>query len=140
MCFRKRKPRAIKKRITKIVLQMIDMFEWASKLPQNYMFLEWPQPGMLLFGNPGEVKWYEWHSWTTSFFCDLGQQADLSTKNILVLRRWQKKKKNMTFNQDIPHAQRFVPFNIPSNSLVPQKYLVITQIKWQPLSIRVSHF
>ena len=43
-----------------------------------------PQSGILL---PGWVKRYEWHFWTASAFCDLGQQADLYTKTILVLRR-----------------------------------------------------
>ena len=47
---------------------------------------------MLLSGHPSEVKWYEWHFWTDRDFCDMGQQADLSTKIFLITRRcWQLK-------------------------------------------------
>ena len=62
--------------------------EWATKLPQNPIILEYYQPGILL-PSPGGVNWYEWQFWTPAGFCDLGQQADLYTKIILVtVRSW----------------------------------------------------
>ena len=66
---------------------MSNMSEWAGKSPQNSIFLESPLPGILLPGDPGGVKRYEWHFWTPAAFCDLGQQFDLYTETILVPRR-----------------------------------------------------
>ena len=87
VCFGKKKSRAIRICLQTRVLQMSNMCKWAGKLPQNSIFLALPLPGILLPGDPGGVKRYEWHFWTPAAFCDLGQQVDLYTETILVPRR-----------------------------------------------------
>ena len=68
-----------------------------SEIVKPQIFLESFQPGMLLPVHPGEVKWYDWHFWTGGDFCDLGQQADLCTKTILVTGRFQQWKNKCGF-------------------------------------------
>ena len=45
--------------IFKIVLQIWNMCEWASKVPKNSIFQEKPQPGILLPNHQGGVNGYE---------------------------------------------------------------------------------
>ena len=71
---------------------MLRTCEWAVKLPQYSILL--PPPGMLLPGHPAGVKRYEWRFWTAAGFCDLGQQAEIYTKTILVPRQTCKKFQN----------------------------------------------
>ena len=63
--------------------QLLNICEWASKLPKNSIFLECPLPGMILPGHSDRVHWYELQFWTAWDFSDLVQQADLY-KTILV--------------------------------------------------------
>ena len=72
--FQKDKTKGYTNKNWKMVLQMMDMCEWASMLPQNSIFLESPPTWN---GHPGEVKWYERYFRTEGDFCDLGQKADL---------------------------------------------------------------
>ena len=66
---------------------------------------------MLLPGHPGGVNWYEQHVWTDVDLFDLGQQADLYTKSILVLRKcWKLQNYDIALIQDLPHPCWFVPY------------------------------
>ena len=101
--FWKKRSRAMWIYIQKRMLQMSKICEWSKILPQNSIFLELSPPGMLLPGDPGEVKRYEWNVWTAAGF--LWQQVDLYTKTILVpWRCWTFKNYTMVL-RDLPPSR-----------------------------------
>ena len=55
----------------------------AARLSQNSIFLESPQPGLLIPGYPVGVNYYEQRFWTPADICDLEKQGELYTKTIL---------------------------------------------------------
>ena len=61
MCFGKRNPRTIRIWTTNLVLQILKMLQWASKLPQNSIFLEQPKPEcfyqVILVGSTHFLDW-----------------------------------------------------------------------------------
>ena len=62
-------------------MPQVNMVPNKIEFPDNFSFQKYKK---CTPGHEGGVKKYKWHFWNAAGFYDLGQQADIETKTILV--------------------------------------------------------